>query len=137
MSGEAVRKAVQEGNQRFGASVARRDYVSLAALYTEDARLLPPDAPIIVGRKAIRDFWASAIPSLGFVGATLNTLDLEASEDAACEVGEALLDLATGRMTVKYVVVWRKGQDGSWRLHRDIWNSLPITRCCSGSGQRG
>ena len=23
----------------------------------------------------------------------------------------------------KYVVVWKKQEDGSWKLHRDIWNS--------------
>ncbi|TIR04878.1 MAG: hypothetical protein E5X37_28660 [Mesorhizobium sp.] len=22
----------------------------------------------------------------------------------------------------KYIVVWKKGDDGTWRLHRDIWN---------------
>jgi ketosteroid isomerase-like protein len=23
----------------------------------------------------------------------------------------------------KYIVVWKKGEDGTWRLHRDIWNA--------------
>jgi ketosteroid isomerase-like protein len=22
----------------------------------------------------------------------------------------------------KYIVVWQLGDDGAWRLHRDIWN---------------
>ena len=125
MSIDAVRKAVQEGNRRFGAAIRSKDYAGLAALYTEDAKLLPPDAPVIAGRNAIKDFWASAAPSLGLQGATLNTLDLEVADDIAWETGEALLELGTVRVAIKYVVVWRKGQDGSWRLHRDIWNSLP------------
>lgn len=25
---------------------------------------------------------------------------------------------------VKYVVVWKR-VDGQWRLHRDIWNTMP------------
>ena len=25
----------------------------------------------------------------------------------------------------KYVVVWKKGSDGTWRLYRDIWNADP------------
>ena len=25
----------------------------------------------------------------------------------------------------KYVVVWQRGDDGAWRLHRDIWNMNP------------
>jgi ketosteroid isomerase-like protein len=127
MNPDPVRKAVQEANRRFGAAVANKDYAGLAALYTEDAKVLPPDAAIVAGRVAIRDFWSAAIPSLGLVSATLTTLDLETSADTAWETGEALLGLANGRATVKYVVVWRKGSDGSWRLHRDIWNSLPTT----------
>jgi ketosteroid isomerase-like protein len=79
-----------------------------------------PDAPIIVGRKAIRDFWASVIP----LRATLTTLDLETSQDIAWETGEALLGIGAGGVAIRYVVIRRKGQDGSWRLHRDIWNRL-------------
>jgi ketosteroid isomerase-like protein len=40
----------------------------------------------------------------------------------ACEVGEAVLSLASGVSTVKYVVVWCRGSDGQWRLATDIWN---------------
>ena len=29
--------------------------------------------------------------------------------------------------TVKYVVVWRRQKDGTWKLHRDIWNAIPQT----------
>jgi ketosteroid isomerase-like protein len=125
MNTDAVGKAVQEGNRRFGAAVKSKDYVGLAALYTADAKLLPPDAPIITGRMAIMDFWTKAAAALELQGITLKTLDLDASQDTAWEIGEALLELGTAHMTVKYVVIWRKGHDGSWRLHRDIWNSLP------------
>ena len=39
----------------------------------------------------------------------------------ACEVGEAVLTIASGTAAVKFVVVWKQ-VDGQWRLHRDIWN---------------
>ena len=64
--------------------------------------------------------------TLGLLGATLKTLDLEVAGDTAYEVGEAQLKLSSGQpATVKYVVVWRKGGDGVWRMHRDIWNAMP------------
>jgi ketosteroid isomerase-like protein len=28
----------------------------------------------------------------------------------------------------KYIVVWKKGADGHWRLHRDIWNTNPAKK---------
>jgi uncharacterized protein (TIGR02246 family) len=121
-----VRKAVEEGNRKFRAAVERKSYADMAALYTDNAKLLPPDAPIVTGRKAIESFWKEAVPALGLVSATLKTLDLEvAGDDTAYEVGEAHLKTAKGQATAKYVVVWRRGEDGTWRLHRDIWNSMP------------
>jgi ketosteroid isomerase-like protein len=125
MSVGEVRKAVEEGNRKFGAAVQRKDYAELASLYTDDAKVLAPDAPIVTGRKAIEDFWRDAASALGLVSATLKTLDLEISENTAYEVGQADLKLSSGQATVKYVVVWRRGADGAWRLHRDIWNSMP------------
>jgi len=122
----SVQQAVQDGNRRFGAALARKSYAELAALYTEGAKVLPPDAQIVSGRKAIEAYWEKAATSIGLVAATLTTMDLEVAGDTACEVGEAELKLSSGRTPrVKYVVIWRRGDDGNWRLHRDIWNSLP------------
>jgi ketosteroid isomerase-like protein len=126
MTIDAVRKSVDEGNRNFGSAVARRDYASLAALYTENAKVLPPDGPIVSGRSAIEEFWRSAANALGLTEATLKTIDLEVGGDTAHEVGEASLKLGGGQtVAVKYLVVWMRGGDGHWRLHRDIWNNLP------------
>ena len=97
----------------------------MAALYTEGAKVLPPDAPIVAGRKAIEEFWRAAATSLGLISVTLKTLDLDVSGNIACEVGEADLKLNSGQAKVKYIVVWQRGSDGQWRLHRDIWNNMP------------
>jgi ketosteroid isomerase-like protein len=125
MNSDAIRKSIDEGNRNFGAAVARKDYAALAALYTDTAKVLPPDAPIVTGKQAIEQFWRSAATALGLTGATLKTVDLEVAGDTAYEVGEANLRLGDGQATVKYVVVWMRGGDGHWRLHRDIWNGMP------------
>lgn len=124
---DAVRKSVTEGNRKFGAAASRKDYAGMAALYTDEAKVLPPDAPIVTGRKAIEEFWRSAAAALGLTSVTLKTLDLEAAGDNAYEVGEADLRLSSGPAKVKYVVVWLKGDDGQWRIHRDIWNNMPAS----------
>jgi ketosteroid isomerase-like protein len=125
MDADSVRKSVDEGNRKFGTAAGRKDYAGLAALYTDNAKLLPPDAPIVTGRKAIEEFWRAAATTLGLIGVTLKTLDLEVTGNTACEVGEADLQLSSGRAKVKYLVVWLRGGDGQWRLHRDIWNNMP------------
>jgi ketosteroid isomerase-like protein len=122
----SIRKSVEEGNLKLGAALERKNYADVAALCTDDAKVLPPDGPIVTGKAAIETFWKETAASLGIEGAKLTTLDLEVAGDTAYEVGEAVLSLSSGqRPRVKYVVVWRKGGDGVWRLHRDIWNSMP------------
>src|SRR6266851_6946756 len=64
MDTDAVRHSVDEGNRKFGAAAARKDYAGIAALYTANAKVLPPDAPIVTGKKAIEEFWRSAATAL-------------------------------------------------------------------------
>jgi ketosteroid isomerase-like protein len=125
MSTDAVRHSVNEGNRKFGAAAARKDYAGMAALYTDNAKVMPPDAPIVTGKKAIEEFWRAAATALGLTDVTLKTVDLEVTGDTAYEVGEANLKLGSGQAKLKYLVVWQRGGDGQWRLHRDIWNSMP------------
>jgi uncharacterized protein (TIGR02246 family) len=121
----AVRQAVDEGNRKFGAAAADKDYARMAALYTENAKLLPPDAPIVAGKQAIEEFWRTAANALGLIDVTLKTIDLEVTGDTAYEIGEADLKLSSGQAKVQYLVVWLRDGDGQWRLHRDIWNNMP------------
>ena len=39
-----IRQAIEAANGRFGEAVRRGDGAAIAALYTEDAKLLPPMA---------------------------------------------------------------------------------------------
>ena len=99
----------------------------MAAFYTEDAKVLPPDAPIVSGRKAIEEFWRMPANALGLTDATLKTIDLEIAGDTAYEISEADLKLSSGQAKVKYLLVWTRDRDGQWRVHRDIWNSMPTS----------
>jgi ketosteroid isomerase-like protein len=127
MNVQAVRESVDEGNRKFGSAVARKDYAAMAALYTENAMVLPPDGRIVTGKPAIEEFWRSAANALGLTDAALKTRDLEVAGDTAYEVGEANLKVGSGQVMVKYLVVWTRSSDGNWRVHRDIWNAMPAT----------
>src|SRR5690348_10770130 len=104
MNANEVRQVIDEANRKFGAAVAGKDYAAMAALYAEDAKVLPPDAPIVSGRPAIEDFWRTAANALQLTGATLKTIDLETAGDTAYETGEADLTLGSGLAKVKYLV---------------------------------
>jgi uncharacterized protein (TIGR02246 family) len=124
-----VRKAIEEGNAKFGKAVRKGDGAAIAALYTEDATLLPPDSDMVKGRAGIEAFWKGGL-QMGIKEAVLTTVNVSGAADLAYEIGTFALEIQPeGKETIeqkgKYVVVWKKGLDAVWRLHVDIWNSGP------------
>ena len=109
-------------NRQFEDAARKGDLDRLASLYTTDAIALPPDAPLVKGRDAIKQMWGTVAQQIGLKDVRLNTLDFEQAGDTGYEVGEATLTVSSGTVVVKFVVVWKK-VGGQWRLHRDIWNS--------------
>jgi uncharacterized protein (TIGR02246 family) len=116
------RADIEAANRAFEEAARALDRERLAAAYTVDAIVMPPDGPFVKGREHIGQFWVSAIQQMGAKDVRLNTLDVEVAGDTAYEVGEAVITLASGSMTAKYVVVWKR-TGGQWRLHWDIWNT--------------
>jgi uncharacterized protein (TIGR02246 family) len=124
-----ARAAIEAANAKFSEAFARGDAKALAALYTPDAIAFPPDSEMIRGNEAIGKFWKTTRDG-GVQSATLTTLDVGRSGDVAYEVGNVSLTIqpsgkAPTTAAAKYVVVWKRQSDGSWKLHRDIWNDLP------------
>jgi ketosteroid isomerase-like protein len=123
----AARRAIAVQNARFSAALRDADRVALAALYTEDAQLLPPNRAPVVGREAVLSFWTGGDRKMQ-VETTLTSLQVEAHGDTAIEVGRAVLEAigADGTRSrldqSKYIVIWKR-EGGSWKVHRDIFNS--------------
>ena len=127
MDVEKVRKAIEESNLKFGEAARQGDAAALAALYTEDATLLPPNSEMIKGREGIEAVW-SAVIQMGAKDVVLTTVDVYGSGDLAYEVGNYVLTIQPeGQEPIEdkgnYVVVWKQIADGSWKMHVDIWNT--------------
>ena len=110
-------------NELFDSEVFKKQNMNaLDQIYTANARILPPGAPMMQGREQIKGFWKQAIASMGATGAKLATVHAERAGDDVVEIGRADLTLAGGQtVTVKYVVYWKQ-EDGTWKWHFDIWN---------------
>ncbi len=121
-----VTQGISDNNRQFEAAFARGDAAGCAAVYTGDGKVLAPDTPMITGREAIQGYW-QAILDMGVKGVSLRTLDLQEMGDTAVERGAATLDIQTeGGETVhaeaKFVVVWKRQADGSWKWDTDCFN---------------
>jgi ketosteroid isomerase-like protein len=124
---EQVRSTINDTNRRFMEAISRGDADGAADVYTEFARVMPPDMPMMEGKAAIRGLWAGAMDQMGLKQARLDTVELEILGDWAYEIGRYGLTIQPpgGQPTEargKYVVVW-KHVAGAWKWHVDIWNS--------------
>ena len=122
----ATYDAIQSGNANFMAAFQRGEAAGVAACYTADGQLLPPNSAPMSGTTNIAAFWQGAM-SLGIKEAKLETQSVEERGDLAVEVGQYTLTIqpeGAAAMTDvgKYVVVW-KDDGGAWKLHIDIWNT--------------
>ena len=122
-----VRKAIEGANGEFGEAVRRGDGAGIAALYTEDAKLLPPNSEMIQGREGIKAFWGGGL-QMGIKDAILTTIEVLGTGDIVCEIGKYDLTIKPGgheaiKDNGKYLVLWKKSMGGTWKLHVDIWNT--------------
>ena len=117
-----AREGIEAVNAQFMKLVEAKDAAGLAALYTENARVLPPNGPPVEGRAAIEQMFAGLVQGIGRV--QLDTVEVEGHGDTAHEQ-EALTfyDAAGAKIDEgKGIVIWKKvGED--WKLHRDMFSS--------------
>ena len=123
---DPVRTAIDAVNQAYASAFGRGDAAGVAACYTTNGQLLPPNADIVQGRENVQAFWKGAIDS-GVAELTLTTLELEHHGDTAHTVASYAMRGKDGNEVDrgKSVVIWKQ-EGGQWKVHRDIWNtSLP------------
>jgi len=120
---DKLREEIAAANDTFMAAFEQQDAAALAALYTKDGQILPPNSDFVTGREAIQGFW-QAVMDMGIRRAELEIAEVEGRGKTAVEVsrftlyaeGDAVADKG------KYIVVWKQ-KKGGWKLHRDIFNS--------------
>lgn len=126
---EAERRALMDADRAFADATATRGVDGWTAFFTDDGVMLPAGAPLTEGKPAIR---ARMARSLTYPGFSLLWQPLRAEVSRSGDLGytigrfEASTTSKTGERTVlqrgKYVSIWRKQKDGSWKVAVDIGN---------------
>jgi ketosteroid isomerase-like protein len=96
-----------------------KDATALAAVYSEDAQLLPPGTAAVDGRPAIQDYWTNDINS-AWGQTTVSAQSTEIAGDWAWRSG-TWSATTSPPVSGKFVEIWHMTASG-WKLHRDIWN---------------
>ncbi len=119
-----------------------KDVDRWVSFHTEDASLFPPNAPIVTGKEAIRAVVSKLISTPGWAARWQTTkIDVSRSGDLAYSYGtqETTVNGPEGNPVTdqqKWVAVWKKQPDGSWKCVVLILNSdqSPLTERASDDG---
>jgi ketosteroid isomerase-like protein len=129
---QAAEDAVRAADGEALKAAQALDAAGTASYYTEDAMVMPPNAPGASGRVAAQKAWAAMLVPGTEISWLPNKVEAAAS-------GEMVYDQGTYSLTTpgpdgkpvnddgKYLSVWKKQADGDWKEVEDIWNSdVPV-----------
>jgi len=117
-------------NRDFAAALNAKDAKAAAALYTEDAVLIPPGEALVRGREAIEEYWRGAIELGGVRDVSVETMDALSSGSLGYESGSFVLTVngPDGEAIIdrgRYIELLRREPDGRWISTHGIWNASP------------
>ncbi len=128
---EADIAAIRAVGETWRAHYASGNYAAIPDLYTEDTLVLPRGRPAVVGREAMR----RAIGGLAAgrkVDIDLKEREIVVAGDYAWYLGDFRVtytptDARTPAKTeyARSLVIFKRGEDGAWRVHRDIDSPAP------------
>ena len=98
-----------------------QDVEAIVEMYNTDARLMPPNLPIMTGHDAVREMFGGMIEA--GITVELETSSFEVALNTAHRTG-TFKTLLNGEVvdTGKFIETWNK-DEGAWRMSNDIWNS--------------
>jgi len=122
--------AIRANRTAYAEAVRANDHTATAALYAEEAVVMPANAPMLRGRMAYRESLNSApdIADFNMSGEEMTAL----GGDAVLVTGRFAITLRPPGAELaisdqgKYLEVWVRDATG-WKIGWDIWNSnLPL-----------
>lgn len=135
MNTAAETASIRATMAKYVSGYETKDVENFVNVFTEDAVRMPPNGPVIIGSAGIRDYYQDWFEK--------ESLDVTVSPTEIEVVGDWAVAWGTYKATVtstegenprqdegKWINVFKKGADGTWRFHRNIWNSdkpLPST----------
>jgi uncharacterized protein (TIGR02246 family) len=120
--------AIRQIIERWSDAAENKDVNSFVSFYAPDGTVMPPNAPPAPGPDAIRQVFTDlfALPGLQITFAT-DKVEVARSGDLAYDIGwyELTVNDEQGNPSTtrgKYVVVWKKQTDGSWKVIYDMFS---------------
>ena len=129
-----IEQAIRDLDAKWSAAAGAKDVDKTVSYYAEGAVVMPPNASAATTTEAIRSAWKEMLTSPGAaISWKATKVEVATSGDLAYVSGtyEERMTDASGKTVNdrgKYLEVWEKQADGTWKVVADIWNSdLPAS----------
>jgi len=139
----ADERAIREADAAWSKAWAAKDLEGCMSFVADDASVLLANGPTVTGKESIRKWASEVMANPGFAGSW------QASKVEASRAGDLAYVVGTGQITVndpkgkpvtdrlKYLTVWKKQRDGTWKALVDTANSdLPAPGTAGSAGIR-
>ena len=124
-----VQAAIEENNAKFSEALVNGDVETAVAFYTDDAIVMAPNFPEMMGMEAIKAGFTQMMAGAEMTSFKLNPSEVRIMGNRACEIGHYTLSVllpdeeSTGDDNGKYVAIWKQTEDGSWKMSINMWNT--------------
>jgi len=131
---EVDTKALRDLDAQWSAAAGAKDLDKTVSYYSNDAIVMPPNASAATTRESIRSAWKEMLTSPGAaISWKATKVEVAKSGDLAYVSGtyEETMTDANGKPVKdrgKYIEIFKKQADRTWKVVADIWNSdLPAS----------
>lgn len=120
--------SLRDADDHWSKAAATHDLEKTLSFYSPDAVVMPPNEPSFSNRDAIRDVWKKLLADAVKISWTTTRAEISQSGDLGYTSGTYEITTRNDRGETiqdrgKYVEVWRKQTDGSWKCSVDMFNS--------------
>jgi uncharacterized protein (TIGR02246 family) len=138
---KAIEQTLRDLDDQWSTAAGAKDLEKTISFYSDDAIVMPPNAPADTSKEAIRRGWKDFLDAVNDIRWKTTRVEIAKSGDLAVLIGT--YDMTTKDGTKdhgKYCEVWEKKADGNWKCGSDMFNSdlpaAPATSPAPGAAEK-
>jgi len=123
---DQVEAEIRAALESWAASLAAGDVEQSMTFVADDVVLVPPGEARAVGRDSVEAWTTRMVNSFTLDSVVVELSEVRAVGDWAVSTGDWVIRASVGGQefenTSRFVVMWERQADGSWKVTYDIWN---------------
>ena len=121
-------QALRNTDDQWAKAAGAHDVAKTVSFYTDDAIVLPPNAPSLTGKDARESMWKQILGDMSAMSWKATRVEVAGSGELGYVTGTYEMTIKNEKGAPindcgKYLEVWKKQADGSWKCAADMFSS--------------